>query len=129
MGNRTNEPAGGASDVARRNPFGVALLLLLLGGGLYWARRGGREITPATRAYLQLREACVRAELGVTPGLTPLALVARVRERRTTAGRAAERVVDLYLHARYGGETLGESELREMSEALGVARKTLRAKA
>ena len=129
LGNQTNESGGGASDVARRNPFGVALLLLLLGGGLYWARRGGREITPATRAYLQLREACARAELGVTPGLTPLALVARVRERRTTAGRAAERVVDLYLHARYGGETLGESELREMSEALGVARKTLRAKA
>ena len=84
-------------------------------------------MTPATRAYLQLREACVRAQIGITPGLTPLALVARVRERRSTAGRAAERVVDLYLRARYGHEMLGESELREMSVALGVARKTLRA--
>jgi len=55
-------------------------------------------------------------------------LVTRVRERRATAGRAAERVVDLYLRARYGHEMLGESELSEMSEALGVARKTLRAK-
>ena len=105
------------------------LLVLLLAAGIVWARRGGREVTPATRAYLQLREACARAELGVTPGLTPLALVARVRERRTTAARAAERIVDLYLRARYGGEMLGESELREMSEALGVARKTLRSKA
>ena len=52
-----------------------------------------------------------------------------VAQEREAAGRAAERVVDLYLHARYGAETLGESELREMSEALGVARKTLRAKA
>ena len=108
--------------------FGLGLLLLLLGVGILWARRGGRAITPATRAYLQLREACARAGVGVTPGLTPLALVKLVRERRVTAGRATERIVDLYLRARYGQETLGESELREMSEALGVARKTLRAK-
>jgi transglutaminase-like putative cysteine protease len=123
----------GASDTpieeSTRSPVGVALLLLILVAGILWARRNGREVTPATRAYLQLREACVRAEIGITPGLTPLALVERVREQRTTAGRAAERVVDLYLRARYGHERLGESELREMSEALGVARKTLRAKA
>ena len=37
------------------------LLLLLLGVGILWAQRGGRAITPATRAYLQLREACARA--------------------------------------------------------------------
>jgi hypothetical protein len=61
--------------------------------------------------------------------MTPLALVERVRDRKAIAGRAAERVVDLYLRARYGNETLGESDLREMSEALGVARKTLRARA
>ena len=129
LGSRTNESAAAASEISRRNPLGVALLLFLLVAGIYWARRGGRELTPATRAYLQLREACARAELGVTPGLTPLALVARVRERRMSAGRAAERVVDLYLRSRYGGQVLGESELREMSEALGVARKTLRARA
>ena len=126
-GSTQDSPTGTSVESGRR-PLGVALLLLLLVAGLFWARRGGREVTPETRAYLQLREACARADLGITPGLTPLALVTRVRERRATAGRAAERVVDLYLRARYGHEMLGESELREMSEALGVARKTLRTK-
>ncbi|MDA0311895.1 MAG: DUF4129 domain-containing protein, partial [Gemmatimonadetes bacterium] len=69
---------------------------------------------------------CARAGLAITPGLTPLALVARVRIERAAAGRAAERVVDLYLRARYGHEALGESDLREMTEALGAARKLLR---
>jgi len=128
LGGGTQDSPTGTSVEPGRSPFGVALLLLLLVVGLLWVRRRGREITPATRAYLQLREACARAELGITPGLTPLALVARIRERRATAGRAAERVVDLYLRARYGQEMLGELELREMSEALGVAQKTLRAK-
>jgi transglutaminase-like putative cysteine protease len=128
LGSRATDSSNGAIEESSRSPLGVALPLLVLVAGILWACRGGVEITPATRAYLQLREACVRAGIGVTPGMTPLALVARVRERRTTAGRATERVVDLYLRTRYGHEMLRESDLREMSEALGVARKTLRAK-
>ena len=78
--------------------------------------------------YVQLRDACSRAGLGVTPGTTPLALLDRVSRTRATAARPAERVVDLYLRARYGREPLGESELREMREALGAARRTLKAR-
>jgi transglutaminase-like putative cysteine protease len=129
LGSRATNTSDRPLEESTRSPVGVALLLLVLVVGILWARRGGAKFTPATHAYLQLREACVRADIGITPGLTPLALVARVREHRGTAGRAAERVVDLYLRARYGHEMLGESDLREMSEALGVARKTLRAKA
>jgi hypothetical protein len=76
--------------------------------------------------YLQLRASCARAGLAVAPGLTPLALVERVRTERAPAGRAAERLVDLYLRARYGREALGESDLREMRQALLVARRVLR---
>lgn len=129
LSSRTTDTLDSPSEESTRSPVGVEILLLVLVAGIFWARRGGAEFTPATHAYLQLREACVRADIDITPGLTPLALVARVREQRATASRAAERVVDLYLRARYGHEMLGESELREMSEALGVARKTLRAKA
>ena len=43
-----------------------------------------------------------------------------------TKARAVERVVDLYLRARYGGQPLGKSERRELREALAVARRTLR---
>ena len=47
----------------------------------------------------------------------------------SVAGGPSERVVDLYLRARYGSEELGESELREMREALGAARRLLRKEA
>jgi hypothetical protein len=79
--------------------------------------------------YLQLRGSCRRAGVDVQRGTTPLALVEQVRENRATAARPAERVVDLYLRARYGGERLGASELREMREALGAARRVLKARA
>ncbi len=120
------EAASSTEPRSGPNLFGVTLILVLLAAGLYWARRGGAARPPETHAYLALRHSCARAGLTITPGLTPLALVARVRIERAAAGRAAERVVDLYLRARYGHEALGESDLREMTEALGAARKLLR---
>lgn len=122
-------PTPAASDGGTQSGrlWGVALIALLLVAGWIWARRvGAGARSPSTAMYLQLRGACARAGVGVAPGLTPLALVERVRSERGGAGRAAERVVDLYLRARYGGERLGESELREMRQALGVARRMLR---
>jgi len=109
--------------------WGAGALGLLLLVGLWWARREGASIPRETRMYLGLREACERAGVAVPPGLTPLALVERLRLRAPGAARPAERVVELYLRARYGGRELGESELREMSAALGAARRTLRARA
>ena len=120
------ESAAGAGETRERSLWGVTLLVLLVAAGWLWARRAGPAGSPSTSLYLQLRRACARAGLGVTPGLTPLALVERVRAERAAAGRAAERIVDLYLRARYGGERLGESELREMRQALGLARRMLR---
>jgi hypothetical protein len=111
--------------------LGAALLVLMLLGGFAWARREGSRVapTPATRMYLKLRSVASQAGVGVLAGTTPLGLLDRVRERRATAARPAERVVDLYLRSRYGGRPLGESELREMREALGAARKVLRGRA
>jgi hypothetical protein len=103
---------------------------MMLLGGFAWAQRGTprKKATPAMRMYLQLRAACTRAGLGVLSGTTPLALVDRVRADRASAARPAERVVDLYLRSRYGGQSLADSELREMREALGAARRMLRAR-
>ena len=111
------------------NPLGAIAVMMVLVIGFMWARKGGVTFEPSTHMYLQLRNASSRAGLGVTPGLTPLALVERIREGRASASRPAERVVDLYLRARYGHESLGDSELREMREALAAARRTLRAPA
>jgi transglutaminase-like putative cysteine protease len=109
-----------------RSLIGLGFLMAVVMGGFWWARQGGPRLPPASRAYLSLRDSCRKAGLKVTPGVTPLVLVKRVREGRSGAARAAERVVDLYLRARYGGQPLGASELRELREALTVARTNLR---
>jgi transglutaminase-like putative cysteine protease len=111
--------------------LGGTLLVMMLIGGFAWAQRGTprRKITPPTRMYLQLRAACARAGLGVRSSTTPLALIDKVKLDRSSAGRPAERIVNLYLRSRYGRQPLGASELREMREALGTARRMLRARA
>jgi transglutaminase-like putative cysteine protease len=114
------------TDSPGPSPWGIAIMLMLLAAGIYWARTGRAELPQATRMYLQLRASCERAGMVVTPGLTPLALVRRVEAHRASAAHPAERVVDLYLRARYAGRTLGESELNEMRQALGAARKSLK---
>lgn len=119
-GESTPGGSGGTASL-----LGTALLALLLLTGLVWARRGPGAVPRETRMYMQLRAACERAGLPVTPGVTPLALLARIRAGRAGAAAAAERVVDLYLRARYGHEALGPSELQEMGLALGAARKHL----
>lgn len=131
LGARTieQEVAGSAasSDETERRPWGAMVLLLVAALGWYWVRLNGPAHDPATRMYLQLRAASSRYGVNVTPGLTPLALVTRINSERSTEARAARRVVDLYLRDRYGRETLKESELREMREALRAARRGLRA--
>jgi transglutaminase-like putative cysteine protease len=108
-------------------PLGAIALAITALMGWYWARRGGPGFDPSTQMYLQLRSSSARAGLAVPPGLTPLALVERIRTERGPAGAPAGRVVDLYLRARYGGEPLGDSDMREMREALAAARRRLKA--
>lgn len=135
LGQRTMEDITSSQSTADESsgpgPLAALVILAFLAVAVYWARGlGGPSHEPWTRMYLQLRDAAGRAGLGVSPGVTPLALVERIRAGvDDTAGPAAApaaRVVDLYLRARYGGQTLGESELREMREALGAARRLLR---
>jgi protein-glutamine gamma-glutamyltransferase len=129
LGERTRaqiEERASTSDDRGRNPFGALALMVALLLGWFWVRQGGLALDPSTQMYLKLRTASARAGLTVEPGLTPLMLVDRIGEARRSAARPAERVVNLYLRARYGHAPLGESELREMRQALDVVRRTLR---
>jgi len=120
VASESNGEPGGPS------PMGALALLAVLALGYWWARGGGPAFDPSTQMYLHLRTASARAGLAVTPGMTPLALLNHIRHERSAAGRPSERVVDLYLRARYGKEALGDSDLREMREALLAARRTLK---
>jgi transglutaminase-like putative cysteine protease len=125
--------SSGASSAGGRlvRLLGGALLGLTLLGGFAWARRGTgpMKVSQATRVYLQLRASCARAGVGVLRGTTPRALVDQIRETRAAAAGPAERIVDLYLRSRFGGQQLGDSELREMRESLGAVRRSITAKA
>jgi transglutaminase-like putative cysteine protease len=127
-----DQQEGGQSTSADQdgpNPWGLAALLLLLAGGLMWAARAPGRVPPATGLYLRLRRDCARSGMHVPPGLTPLALVERLAAHHASAAVPAERVVDLYLRARYAGATLGESEMNEMRESLRATAKLLRVRA
>ena len=126
---RVEAAVGEAAERAGRSLWGPAALLLALVVGFWWVRRGRRGVPRETRIYLRLRESCDRAGVRVSPGLTPLALVTRIRETRAASADAAQRVVDLYLRARFGHQPLADGEFREMSAALGATRKGLRTRA
>ncbi len=124
-------PSGPAGDSGQGVPglWGALLLVLALGIGVWWVRRSRTVHPPATRLYLRLRAACARAELPVTAGTTPLALLEAVRARNDGAYAGARTLVDLYLRTRYGGEELDAADLGRMQEALGAVRRSLRARA
>lgn len=129
----TSDPAGGegasSSGMEVRRYLLPVLVVIVAAVGWLFLRRRGQAGEASTRFYANLRRACARAGLDVTPGVTPTELLARVRAGRPEATRPAERVVELYLRARWGGEALDGPELREMRDALSGARAALRDRA
>jgi protein-glutamine gamma-glutamyltransferase len=122
---------GGSEDTAApkgqlgRGLWSLAVVLTLL-AGFVWANRGGRRYSPETKMYMSLRDNAERAGLSAGRGEPPRALVEEFRRRRHPGEGPAGRVVDLYLRARFAGDVLSDAERREMVEALGAARKSLR---
>ncbi len=128
-GERVEEAVEQVTGQDARAVWGPVVVLALVLAGLWWGARGRRRLPRETRIYLRLREACARAGVSVSPGLTPLALVSRVLETSAPAAASARRVVDPYLRSRYGRQILDEAELRAMASALKEARRSLREKA
>ncbi len=105
--------------------FWGALVILALGLGLRWAKRGPSG-GPETRLYLRFRESCRRAGLMPTGAIAPLTLVDELARRRHPAHRPARSLVSTYLRSRFGGQPLDDSDQEEMKNALVAVRRALR---
>lgn len=119
-------PAGGDTGSWRPAPWVLALVLLLSVGGAFLAWRGRARHPVEVRLYLRLRTACARSGMSVPPGLTPLALAAKLEGTGSVAAEAARRAVDLYLRTRYGGEPLDRAGLKELERSVSEVRRALR---
>lgn len=101
---------------------------LLGAAALFFLARVVRRRRPGpggeSRLYLALRRAYARA--GYTGGDAPLEWVSGLRG--APGAEHAERLVRLYLRARFGGEEIGEAGRLDMAEALDGARGALRAR-
>lgn len=130
LGERVSEQVGQptAADEPGSSPIGAIAFLVVLAMGWYWARHGGPSLDPSTQMYVQLRAASARAGVPVTPSLTPEGLLEQLRETNAGAAKPAERIVDLYQRSRFGGESIGDSDVRTMREALASTRRILKAK-
>lgn len=119
----------GGGEESRSGPWGRAAailgLLVLVAVAARRALRPSSKVPPHTRVYLRLRERCRRARLEVPPGLTPLALMERIRSERPAAAEPATRLIRRYLAARYGGRTPGPDDIAEMQTLLRSAARAL----
>ncbi len=122
----SSTPSPTAPDSGFPTLLFLGALALAAAAGCLWRQRDLRRLGPAARGYLALRESCARAGLAVSPALTPTGLLAHVRAACPPATEPAKQIVELYLRSRWGGETLGESDLRTIRAALGRARVVLR---
>jgi transglutaminase-like putative cysteine protease len=106
---------------------GFLLLLVVLGIRILLAARGLTTQTRAeARSYLRLRRAYQRAGYPMRAHDAPLAFLQRLRAAHAPGLLHAERVVDLYLRARFGGGEINDDDQRAVSVNLQAALRELR---
>ncbi|HEY0670748.1 MAG TPA: DUF3488 and transglutaminase-like domain-containing protein, partial [Longimicrobiales bacterium] len=103
--------------------FSVIALAFLL---LFSARRMRIRSSAQTRAYTRLRQGYEKAGYGVRAHDGPQALLAHLRRTEAPGLAYAERVIELYLRARFSGEEISEAEQTEMATSLTAALHALR---
>ena len=130
---RRDEPLSQSVDQSSsRDPaatFWGVLMALAFVLGVYWMHRIPSRGGPETHIYLKLRESCRRAGLVAGHGVSPLHLVDELERRSHPAHRPARSLVATYLRARFGGQTLDDSDQEEMRAALRAVRRALRSAA
>ena len=125
--NRPAEPEPGPAapgDGSRLPPW--LPLFALLAAAVIWWRFGRKEFT-ATRAYTRLRGRLRALDPALGPATAPQELSRYLGERFPAAAAPGASLVRLYLRESFGGERLGDEDLRRgrglLKEALGALRR------
>jgi transglutaminase-like putative cysteine protease len=127
-------PASVSMPRARGRVAVGPLVPWLLGAGgvllLIWLLRGQwrSPYSPEVRLYLALRRTYQRAGLLPANAGTPLVLAGTLRQAGAPGARPAERLIRLYLRARFAGEDIGAEGRQEMEDALTAVRDALKRK-
>ncbi|HEX6559374.1 MAG TPA: DUF3488 and transglutaminase-like domain-containing protein [Longimicrobiales bacterium] len=103
-----------------------AVLLML---GALFKRVRTEEVAPESRFYLRLRRQYARAGYTIAANDAPMVFVEKLHKASAPGSEHAQRAVELYLRARFGGEDIGRSGQRELQEAVSAARRALRSAA
>lgn len=126
------DPQGGV----RWNPALTRVLkYLLIGGvlllvfGTIFKRVHFDDVAAESRIYVRLRRQYARAGYDIGANDAPMVFLDKLRKAGAPGSEHAQRAVELYLRARFGGEDIGESGQRELLEAATAAGRALRSAA
>jgi transglutaminase-like putative cysteine protease len=126
-----NEPSRPRSSPAVMGWFKIAVLILLVAAALRIAlsvRRGGVALRAEARAYLRLRRAYERAGYAMRAHDAPLAFLARLQAAQAPGTEYVERVIELYLKARFSANVMRASEKRALERNVQHALRALRSR-
>jgi hypothetical protein len=121
-----------AASPRRRDPLRLPTrwLLVVLAGGVVLALalglRPGRRLPPASRTYLSLRRAYVKAGWAAETGDGPLAFAETLAREQAPGAEDVARAVDLYLRARFSGSEPDPAVRDELTHRAAAARTAVR---
>jgi protein-glutamine gamma-glutamyltransferase len=102
--------------------LGIALALRIV----MLSRRGGPRVRAEARAYLRLRRAYERAGYGIRAHDAPLAFAATLKAARAPGLSNVEKVVEIYLRARFGASEISAEDRDELTTNVRNALRALR---
>lgn len=126
-----NESGQLSWDPALKRGLQALILLIVVFTGLQmlWsARRASTDVAAEARSYLRLRRAYEKAGFPVRPHDPPIAFMRRLRAADAPGLEFVEKVVAIYLRARFSGSAISEAEKRELNANTELALRAVRAR-
>lgn len=106
----------------------IAPIILITLSLVLRARRGEVSVRAEGRSYLKLRRAYEKAGFPLRAHDPPLTFLARLRAANAPGQEHAQRVVDIYLRARFSAQPVSETEKRELIERVQSTTRELRSR-